>query len=163
MKKSKKALAMLFACLPGAGHMYMGLQKQGLEFMSIFFFTIFFGSWLNLNLFMFVIPIIWFYNFFDVLKKVSMEGPIEDDDIIFVSWIDNKNNWLKNKNKVLGYACIIIGAILIADKIILPRMSWEMRSYIETSIVALLFILGGVKLLMGNKVQEKVKEEEENI
>lgn len=152
MKKSKKAMALFLSCIPGTGHMYIGLQKQGLEYMSIFFFTIFFSSWLNLQFFMFIIPIIWFYSFFDVLKKVSMEGPVPDDDIFSMNWLRSQDNWFKNRNKIFGYILVGLGLILILENIVLPQIdSWEDRRYIETGIAAVLFIGGGIKLLMGNK------------
>lgn len=155
MKRKSRVLAVMFSALPGAGHMYIGLQRQGLQYMSIFLITIFLGNWLNLGMLMFIIPIIWFYNFFDILNKTSMEGPIPDDDIVFISWFDKKDNWFKDKNKALGYIFVGVGLILIIEKIVLPELSYQYRNYIETGIVAALFIAGGIKLLMGNNVVKK--------
>ncbi len=66
MKKNqiKKTIAMALSIIPGAGHMYLGYQKKGLIIMGGFFFTIFFMGWLNISLFLFVLPLIWFYSFF---------------------------------------------------------------------------------------------------
>lgn len=157
MKSGKRAMAAIFSAIPGAGHMYIGLQKQGLQYMSIFFFTIFLGNWLDISLFMFVIPIIWFYSFFDILKKTSAEILPPDEDIIFVSWIGKNNtSWIKEKNKLLGYILLGFGIVLILEKIVLPEISWEYRNYIETGAASILFIIGGVKLLMGNTSADKV-------
>jgi hypothetical protein len=152
MKKGKKTMALLLSCIPGTGHMYIGLQRQGLEYMSMFFFIIFFGNWLNLDFVMFLIPIIWFYSFFDVLKKTSMEGPVPDDDIFSSNLFNGENNWFKDKNKIFGYILVGLGLVLILENIVLPSIdNWEYRRYIETGIAAALFIGGGVKLLMGTK------------
>lgn len=155
MKGKSRVLAVMFSALPGAGHMYIGLQRQGLQYMSIFFFTIFLTNWLNVSMLMFILPIIWFYGFFDILNKTSIEGPIPDDDIIFVAWFDKRDNWFKDKNKTLGYIFVGVGLILIIEKIVLPELSWEYQNYIETGIIAILFIAGGIKLLMGNNTVEK--------
>lgn len=157
MRKHNRGLAILFSTIPGAGHMYVGLQKQGLQLMSSFFFMIFFADWTDLGIFMCIVPIIWFYSFFDVLNKTSREGPIDDDDIIFVSWINNRNSLFNEKNKFVAYALIIIGIVLIIEKIIFPWISWELKNYIETGILSLVFILGGVRLLLGNKIEDKSK------
>jgi hypothetical protein len=152
MKKGKKTMALLLSCIPGTGHMYIGLQKQGLQYMSIFFFIIFFGNWLNLDFFMFLVPIIWFYSFFDVLKKTSMEEPVPDDNIFSANWFSGQNNWFKEMNKIFGYILVGLGLVLILENIVLPMIdNWEYRRYIETGIAAALFIGGGVKLLMGSK------------
>lgn len=152
MRKGKKVMALFFSCIPGAGHMYVDLLKQGLEYMSMFFFVIFFGNWLNLDFFMFLIPIIWFYSFFDVLKKISIEGPVPDDNIFSMKWFGQQNEWFKNSNKIFGYILVGLGVVLILENIVLPMVdNWEYRRYIETGIAAALFIAGGVKLLMGTK------------
>lgn len=161
MKKSKKFLAMIFSAIPGAGHMYIGLQKQGLQYMSIFFFIIFLNNSLDIGFLMFILPIIWFYSFFDMLNKTSIDGPLEDDNIIFIAWLGKKDNWFKEKNKLAGYLLVAIGAILIFQKFVLYTISWEYRNYIETATLGILFIIGGIKLLMGSKTTTKAGLEDD--
>ena len=143
MKKSnKKTIAMTLSIIPGAGHMYLGYQKKGLVIMGTFFFTVFFMGWLNLSLFLFVLPLIWFYSFFDVLHSVDGKNT-EDEEISFAL--------PKIKSEWIGWGLIGIGALVIVERVLYPMLTYEIRNYIQTSIVSLIFILGGVKLLKKNK------------
>lgn len=142
MKKSnKKTIAMTLSIIPGAGHMYLGYQKKGLVIMGTFFFTVFFMGWLNLSLFLFVLPLIWFYSFFDVLH--SVDGKNTEEEISFAL--------PKIKSEWIGWGLIGIGVLVIVERVLYPMLTYEIRNYIQTSIVSLIFILGGVKLLKKNK------------
>lgn len=155
--KKSRTLAILFGLLPGAGHMYLGLFKQGLELMAIFFLGLFLTDSLQISLFMIVVPLVWFYSFFDIINKTTMEEPLADSNLAIFSFFNNNGSWNREGNKIIGIALIIIGVLCLAEKVILPVMSeyfnftWEFLSYIKTGIVAVLFILGGIKLLLGNK------------
>lgn len=150
MKKSnKKTIAMSLSIIPGAGHMYLGYQKKGLIIMGGFFFTIFFMGWLNISLFLFVLPLIWFYSFFDVLHMVN--GTSMDHEKIKLSFIKIKPEWV-------GIGLIAIGMLIILERILYPLIPYEIQNYIQTSIVALIFIIGGIRLLAKNK---KVEGEED--
>ncbi len=158
MKKSnKKAIAMALSIIPGAGHMYLGYQKKGLLIMGVFFFTIFFMGWLNISLFLFVLPLIWSYSFFDTLHTVNDTG-INHEKINF-SFIKIKSEWV-------GIGLIIIGILIVIERVLYPLIPHEIRNYIQTSIVAFIFIIGGIKLLAKNKkdenqeVDEKCKKDE---
>lgn len=141
-KTNKKTIAMTLSIIPGAGHMYLGLQKKGLIIMGTFFFTIFFMGWLNFSMFLFVLPLIWFYSFFDVLHAVNGES-IEEEEISFAL--------PKIKPEWIGWGLIVIGVLVIVERILYPMLSYAIRNYIQTSIVSLIFILGGIKLLKKNK------------
>jgi hypothetical protein len=141
-KSNKKTIAMTLSIIPGAGHMYLGYQKKGLLIMGTFFFTIFFMGWLNLSLFLFVLPLIWFYSFFDVLHSVDGNN-IEDDEISFPL--------PKIKPEWIGWGLIGIGVLVIIERVLYPMLSYEIRNYIQTSIVSIIFIFGGIRLLQKNK------------
>jgi TM2 domain-containing membrane protein YozV len=85
--KKSKVIATLLAAFPGAGHMYLGLQKRGLQLMLIFLGSIYILDLLNLSLFLFFIPIAWFYSFFDGMQQASKYGrePLYDKPVI-ESW-----------------------------------------------------------------------------
>ncbi len=159
--QNKKVLTCLLSFIPGAGHMYLGYKRQGLELMTLFFFSFFFVDWLRISFFMFIIPVIWFYSMFDALDKASGAVRVngEEDSSIIDTLISEKPGL--NASKLLGYAFICVGLLLIFDRIISPMISYQIRSYLQTGIVAVLFILGGVKLLMGNRVEGKEREEAE--
>ncbi|WP_051531515.1 hypothetical protein [Clostridiisalibacter paucivorans] len=152
-KSNRKTITMILSIVPGAGHMFLGLQRRGLSFMSLFFFTIFFMGWLNISLFLFILPIIWFYSFFDAFHCISNENI--NDNVDFLPIKNLKHKWI-------GWGLIIMGIMVILDRIIYPLIPWEIQRYMQTSIVAILLIGGGIKLLMGDKKElEEVNSWEE--
>lgn len=70
-QKSKFVTFVLSFFVPGAGHLYLGLNKRGLQFMIAFFACIAF-SWLLTIIFPFVIAVIWFYAMFDALQQTTV-------------------------------------------------------------------------------------------
>jgi hypothetical protein len=166
-EQNRKIITCLLSVIPGAGHMFLGYQKLGLELMTLFFFSFFFIDWLRIELFMFIIPVIWFYSMFDALHKASGDGaPAEEDNLSLLELIgQNSNRW--SGSKLLGYGLIIIGALLIFDRIISPMIPYEIRNNLQTGIVALLFIAGGIRILAGGRKEggargKEVLEECEN-
>ncbi|HQD41444.1 MAG TPA: hypothetical protein PLE53_02360 [Bacillota bacterium] len=158
--QNRKIITCLLSVVPGAGHMFLGYQKLGLELMTLFFFSFFFVDWLRIGFFMFIIPVIWFYSMFDALHKASGDrAPVEEDHLSVLDFIGgDKYKW--SSSKLLGYGLILIGVLLIFDRIISPMIPYEIRNYLQTGIVALLFIAGGVKILMGDRKGRNAVEEE---
>ena len=70
MRKSR-ILTFLFALWPGAGQMYLGYMKRGVSLMGIFCLLISITGFLNLSFLFFLLPVIWFYAFFDTLMFQS--------------------------------------------------------------------------------------------
>ena len=66
MRKGNGFWRFCFSLLPGAGEMYMGFMKQGAMLMTLFFGCGALSGWLNLDIFGYVLPVIWFYGFFHV-------------------------------------------------------------------------------------------------
>ena len=108
---------------------------------------------------MFLLPIFWFYSVFDVLKKTSGEEPLEDGDVLFVSWLRGQYNWKRDNNRLLGYGLIAVGLVLSFDRVFMPLLRMYMPGmaprYVQTGIVAVLFILGGIKLIIGSKKESR--------
>jgi hypothetical protein len=154
-KQNKKLIAMFLSVIPGVGHLYLGLQRQGIELMASFFLVFFLTDWLRFSGFIILAPIIWFYSLFDVMHKVTGEREMKDDDIFALKWFNNGESFIKNKSKFIGYLLIIAGLLAIFNRIVLPLIgvyfSQEFISDIQTGIVALLLILGGVKLIADSK------------
>lgn len=158
--ENKKIITCLLSVIPGAGHMFLGYQKQGLELMTLFFFSFFFIDWLRIGFFMFIIPVIWFYSIFDALHKASDdEIPAEKGNFfVFEPAGGNRCEW--GSSKLFGYALILIGALLLFDRIISPMIPYEIRNYLQTGIVALLFIAGGIKILIGGRKEDSATGKE---
>ncbi|NYB73585.1 hypothetical protein HZF24_05465 [Sedimentibacter hydroxybenzoicus DSM 7310] len=154
---SKKSISMALSIVPGAGHMYIGYQKKGLMLMGSFFFSIFFMSWLGISLLLFLLPLIWFYSFFDAMHIAEgSKNNIEEQEIELPAI---KHEWI-------GYGLISIGVIIIIERILYPLIPHQLRNYIQTSIVSLIFIIIGFVLLKGNKkepedIVENIPEESE--
>lgn len=163
--KKSKTIATLLSVFPGAGHLYLGLQRRGIQLMAAFLFSIYILDVLRLGIFLFLIPIIWFYSFFDGLQKASRfeDEPLEDTPII---------SYLFNHQKWLGIGLIFLGLYYLTTNILLPVLSpmlmevinfdiryWFER-YFQTAIVCILLIGGGLKLVAGKR-EKKLEVSEE--
>jgi hypothetical protein len=151
--KRNRTIATLFAIFPGAGHFYLGLQKRGLQLMALFLFSIYILDVLHLSFFLFFVPIIWFYSFFDTLQLISKEGkePLEDKPVfeIFI-----------NYQKWIGVILLALGVYYFSNEFIL-RLLYEfwpeypfinsLNYYLHTGVVALILIIGGIVLLFRKK------------
>ncbi|MEC0207330.1 hypothetical protein ABEX47_20175 [Paenibacillus ehimensis] len=154
--KKNRTLATLLSIFPGAGHMYLGLQKRGLQLMAAFLFCIYIMDVMRLSLFMFLIPILWFFSFFDALQMVSKSGREELRDVPVVDWLLHHQRWL-------GYGLLALGGYYLLDRVLLSALDiWlpeeqqrrVMRwfdQYLQTFVISVLLIGGGIRLLLGNK------------
>ena len=169
-KQNKKLISMFLSIIPGAGHLYLGLQRQGIELMAGFFLAFYITDWLRISIFMIFVPIIWFYSMFDVMHKVSGDRPMQDQEMPISKWfkgeesIIGENSIFRNKHKVIGYTLVIFGALLIFNRLLYPLIEsfidYRIRGNIQTGIVAILLMAGGVKLILGSKQSEGNKKEE---
>ncbi len=157
---NRKIIAVALSVVPGAGHMYLGLLKQGAQFMTAFFFFLCLSSWLNLEILVFVLPVIWFYSIFDAyhLLEEESEGLRPDESPLF-TWLSRHPSWM-------GWSLIILGVIVILQRIITPviqsMLNPDLFNYIDTGIVALILIIGGVLLLKGSPKPAEAEKEDES-
>lgn len=154
--QNNKSLAMLFSLMPGAGHMYIGLQRKGIQIMASFFLIIGLSDWLRISFTMFLIPIIWFFSIFDVRKQLMFDKPIaEDEGINFVCKGDEV--------KLIGYGFIIIGILSMINRVVFPALNiyldMEIENYIRTSIASVLCMGVGIRLLTGKKTKKNGGDE----
>jgi TM2 domain-containing membrane protein YozV len=155
--RKSKMLATFLSIFPGAGHMYLGLQKRGLQLMVAFLFSIYILDVLHLSLFLFLIPILWFYSFFDALQQVSKHARGEAHDVPIVDWLINHQRWV-------GIALLALGGFYIMDQVALPilyeyfpeyRFNYLYQRYFQTTVVSVLLVAGGIFLLKGSKKNKK--------
>ncbi|MCP3742057.1 hypothetical protein [Rossellomorea sp. BNER] len=158
--KKSKSLATLLSMFPGAGHLYLGLQRRGIQLMAAFLFSIYILDVLRLGIFLFLVPIIWFYSFFDGLQRASRYGkePLEDTPVI---------SYLINHQKWVGIGLVALGIYYMFTNILLPVFSpfiqqyigvdfmYWVQNYLQTGIVCVLLIGGGLKLLGGSRKKDK--------
>ncbi|WP_186575827.1 hypothetical protein [Aquibacillus kalidii] len=154
--KKSKMLATVLSIFPGAGHMYLGLQKRGLQLMAAFLLSVYVLDVLHLSIFLFLIPIIWFYSFFDALQLASKYEEEELEDVPVIKYLINNQKWI-------GIALVVLGVFYLLDSVLLPTFAERLlryyhidlwyyyQQYFQVSLVCLLFIGGGIKLIAGSK------------
>ncbi|WP_157801039.1 hypothetical protein [Bacillus solitudinis] len=162
--KKSKAIATFLSIFPGAGHLYLGYQRRGIQLMAAFLFSIYILDVLRLGIFLFFVPIIWFYSFFDGLQRASKHNKEPLEDVPIVSYFVNQQKWI-------GIGLVALGVYYLGTSILLPVLSpiiseylnidiyHLMYNYLQTGLVCLLLIVGGVKLLSGSKKKSRDKEE----
>ena len=165
MKKGK-ILTFIFSLLPGAGHMYMGFMKMGISFMSAFFFIIFISSWLDIGPLLFVLPLIWFYSFFDCINK--RYSPDEEflnleDNYLFSldKLLKFDQSVFKKQRLFIGIVCLFLGLYLIWYNVMntlwgrIPNEVYEMLSNVTRIapqiIIGIAIVIAGIKLIKGKK------------
>lgn len=158
-QQNSKILTLTFSIIPGAGHMYLGQMEKGVQLMAAFFLTLYISDFLNLSLFLMFTPILWFYSIFDVMHFNSEK----QQEATFLGDFFRENQFSGKAGKILGTGLIAVGCILIFDKIALPQIEFffneQIRDYLRTGIIALLFIAGGIKLMTGSKEHEKAADQ----
>jgi len=157
--RRSKVLATLLSAFPGAGQMYLGLQKRGLQLMLLFLGSIYVMDLLRLTVLFFLIPVIWFYSLFDGLQLVSRYGrePLQDKPV--VEGFMNHQGWLGAALLALGLYYIIMNVAVPALDIRFPewRLQYRVSTYFRTIIVSVLLIGGGLKLLTGSRAVSERK------
>ncbi|MFS0779814.1 hypothetical protein ABC255_27985 [Neobacillus sp. 3P2-tot-E-2] len=160
--KKSKSIATFLSIFPGAGHLYLGLQKRGIQLMAAFLFSIYILDILRLGIFLFLIPIIWFYSFFDAMQKVSKYGEEEIEDVPIISYLINHQKWVGIGLVVLGVYYLFMNVVIpvfapmLSNLIQIDLVYW-VQSYFQTGIVCVLLIGGGIKLLSGSKQKREEK------
>jgi len=118
--------------------------------MAGFLFSIYIMDVLRLSLFLFLIPIFWFYSFFDALQLISRQefGYVEDKPIF---------KGIKRHQRKIGFLIILVGLYYLTNEVLLdvlrryyPDWHWpySISAYFQTFIVALVLIGGGLTLLL---------------
>ena len=157
--QKSKTLATLLSIFPGVGLMYLGYQQRGIQLLAGFLISIYVLDVLRLSLFFFIIPIIWFYSFFDGLQKSSQYGTTEVVDKPIIKNLLSHKRWI-------GIGSIVLGIFFILDRVLIPSLAPRLANifqidfggwyyeYFHITVISLLFIAGGIKLLMGSKKKE---------
>lgn len=166
MKKKKNGfLTFCFSCLPGAGQMFLGFTKEGVSLMGIFFGILALTSWLQLDATIYLLPVVWFYAFFDALNKNSLsdeEFQQLEDHYLFVDGIEDFKGFPFAKYRTaLAIVVILIGANLFFHNVlsILETagfyVSYELYTilfdFVPQIIISLLIIGAGLYLISGKK------------
>lgn len=172
MNKSR-FLTFCFAFIPGAGQMYLGMMKRGVSLMIAFSLVIMAIVVLYLPVFSILLPVIWFYAFFDTFNLRAM--PYEQrlymqdkflfnlDDMLSGKWLSG----MKQRHMLMGGLLIAVGVYLLYNFIVRPLL-WQLAPYfpqidrvvdaIPACVVALAVIYLGLKLVAGAKKAPPAEE-----
>ena len=165
MKRSK-FLTFLFSLVPGAGHMYMGFMKIGISLMAAFTLIIFLASWLNISPLLFILPLLWFYSFFDCMnRRYSSDeefASLEDNYLFSIDKLLATGNQIFVKRRLMaGIILLLLGAYLIWNNLLRGGsgyLSNEMYSILRNVsniapqiILGIVIIIIGIRMVMGRK------------
>ena len=176
--KKNKFLTFICSLLPGAGEMYLGFMKQGICLMSLFFGIIAFCVFLGFEAGLFTLPIVWFYSFFHVNNLNGLPDEefrqVEDDYLFHFQELENQFHLSRKKELIIAYGCIIIGICALwnvsMDVLYEALIPWDhfeiyysISRIVPQSVISLILIILGVRLIRGKKAQLEQEEEEENM
>jgi hypothetical protein len=160
-----KVIFFMFACIPGAAHMQMGLFKRGMQLMLTFIGGIVLISYANIESFipLIIIPT-WFFSFFDAYnfrrKMLAGEAVVDTEAYNYQFLINNK--------KVLGIALVVFGfmGFLNALDRSFYLFGFHMDDFyfaLKRAIIPFVFVISGLMLLSKIRKSEKeVKNTSEN-
>ena len=166
IKKKNSLFTFMFSLLPGAGEMYMGFMKKGVSIMFTFFLIIFLAVWLNLGPLMFIMPILWFYSFFNVhnLRALPDDEFYAVEDEYFINVIDNRNQAIELTKKyrtVIAVILILTGCSILWNnmyELFRPWLPLFAREFIQNlgyrapqTLIAIFIVLFGFYLIRGKK------------
>ncbi|MUT67904.1 hypothetical protein [Paenibacillus sp. NEAU-GSW1] len=150
--RKNKLLAATLSLFPGAGHLYLGLQKRGLQIMGGFLIAIYLMDSLRLSIFLFLMPLFWFFAFFDALQQMSRYERSEMNDQAVVAQLAPYQKWI-------GIALLFLGVYYLGDRFMgayihirFPLVYEEylkLKYNLPTALVAFVMIAAGFRLVFG--------------
>lgn len=178
IKKRNRFWTIVFALLPGAGHMYNGFMKLGVSLMGLFFAVWAFAAFVNIGAIGILTPIIWFYAFFDCINRTFLEEEdfySQEDHYLFNLEIlgSPTSEFITNHRVGIGIGFIIIGLFAIWDNLCMKfiinlfvhsaymqEMIYTINYLIPQLVVAILIVWVGITLIKGKKNELKMVENE---
>ena len=172
IKKRGRLLTLVFAVVPGMGHMWNGFMKRGVSLMGLFFAVLFLDSWLRIGSVEIMLPLIWFYAFFDCINvrfQDDQDFYAQTDGYLF-SLNDLLHRTMTDQRAKLavGVTMIVTGlyalwqntVLRILGNIGLPEEIWnfiyEVSRIVPQTVTALLLLWIGWRLIRGEQMQRHV-------
>lgn len=167
MQKQKRGFWLfIFSLIPGAGEMYMGFKKQGISIMLLFWGVFAVGSCTGMDWLIFLIPIIWFYSFFNVhnLKSLSEEEfySVEDSYVLHMDkLIGDVDTLVTHHRKLTAIILIVFGASILWNNLVdffymilpgyLADVLGSFAYHLPQLVIAVAIILAGIYILTRKK------------
>ena len=169
MRKSR-ILTFLFALWPGAGQMYLGYTKRGVSLMGLFFLIFAIMGFLGLSFLAFLLPIIWFYAFFDTmnLRSMSYEFLPQDDFLFHLDSINAPElvKFFQRRHLLAGVLLILVGIYILLHTFVVPifYFTFNINLYplfegLPTLIVAVGIILLGIYLIRSTVSHKAIEDD----
>lgn len=163
-EKKPKLLVFLFSLIPGAGLMYLGCMRRGVQLMALFFgslyATLVIGGPLDQLWPVFIAPVVWFYSFFDALQtanKLARGQEVNDEPLPF--FYGDNMPW----GKLAGWVLIGLGTLALLNS--LGYWIFGINTLIRRFLGPLVLLGLGAWLLLrdDNGVEEKEVPVRENV
>jgi hypothetical protein len=165
-------LFFIFLAVPGLRHMYMGLMRRGLHFLTAFFGSITIAALLGGRLGTVLVPVIfivWFYSAFDSyqMHRLSQKGEKVEDVPLFKDRVSQAIwDYFSSRRYITGVIVILLGVYLLLRQIVSSRHMFYIPDYVIgyinlvfDSMIPLLFIIGGIYLMVKAKKIKPSSEE----
>lgn len=114
--KKNKFFTFILSCIPGAGQMYQGLMNRGASIMIVFFGVIALASLLYMPALTFLLPVLWFYSFFDAMNRSNLtEEQLSaiPDTYIFLGQGDRTLRFVRERHTLVGIGAVIVGGLML--------------------------------------------------
>ena len=166
LKQKRGFWLFIFSLIPGAGEMYMGFKKQGISIMLLFWGVFAVGSCTGMDWLIFLIPIIWFYSFFNVhnLKSLSEEEfySVEDSYVLHMDkLIGDVDTLLTHHRKLTAIVLIVFGASILWNNLVdffymilpgyLANVLGTFAYHLPQLVIAVAIIFAGIYILTRKK------------
>lgn len=139
VRSYNKIYTALLSLVPGAGHMYLGLMKKGLQFMFIFFGSVIITDLIySARSFTVLNIVVWFYAFFDAYhsrRKLELGRAVEED-------LFSELKLESVKPKYAGLGLIILGSIVLLQQVFIEILSFDRMifpPYVKAAILDAIF------------------------
>lgn len=175
--QKNRFFTLVFSCCPGAGEMYMGLYKQGIGLMGLFFGGAALTAWLRCEeLLVFLCPIVWCYSFFHThnLRRMSEEKfAAVEDKFFFEDYVDWERDWhfTAKHRRIFGIVLLLLGISVLWRTALnlagyyfnLPGIFWELSRCLPQIVMAVVVLYGALRLMKEPKeeMEEDIIEEKE--
>lgn len=168
-KRKSRILTFLFAMGFGAGQMYQGKMKRGVSIMALSFGIIAISVGLYVSAAAFILPVIWFYAFFDCINKMNYtveELKMVNDDYIFnikPSKNESISSLLEKRHLFLGIGLVTVGVYVFLSMIVRSDFLYSLIDegvykiiayifeFIPRMAIPIIITIIGIKLITGGK------------
>lgn len=181
IKKKNGFFTFCCSLIPGAGEMYLGFMKEGISVMLLMMGAFMLTSFFRLDVCVYLLPVIWFYSFFNVHNKASLSDEefyaLEDDYLFHMDRVIPQKGQLSGKQTtIFAWILILLGVSILWGSVIREIVRIIGHYVSETVLqaveyflyhlpqyaIAVFLIAAGVYLIRHKKEELDQEERKEN-